>query len=98
MLEECQASGDINRLARVRYQIQAGMDDLAKRKLNSEEIIVWYLRLMRSLEITAKRIYKRKVPMPGDYHIVGNVISLDAQTAKKLRDEMFNKFLHDSAY
>lgn len=88
---------NINGLAKVRYQIQAGMDDLAKKKLTNEDIIVWYLRLMRSIEKTAKQILRIKHPMPGDNPLVAKKYP-DRLSAKRARDQEFQKFLHTSSY
>lgn len=96
VLTECYDKRDIKRLAKLRYQIQAGMDDLSKLKLNGPDIIEWYCRLVRSIEITAKRIVKRKHPMPGDNNSFNK--NLDELAAKRKRDEEFNRFMHLSAY
>lgn len=97
MLNECYGNQDINRLAKVRYQIQAGMDDLAKTKLNSEEINIWYIRLLRSLETTAKRIIKVRHPMPGDNPLVAKQ-NLDSLAQKRKRDYELKRFLEKSSY
>lgn len=104
-LNECYAKNDINRLAKVKYQISVGMDDLAKQKLNTEEINIQFVRWVRSLEITAKRIIKKMHPMPTD-----NVNSLQLQTmelsgekdkalrAKRARDAALQDFMRKSSY
>lgn len=96
ILTECYEKRDMNRLAKIRYQTQAGMDDLVKLKLNGPEIVEWYCRLIRSLEITAKRILKKKHPMPGDTNSFNK--NLDELSAKRKRDEEFNQFLYNSSY
>lgn len=96
ILTECHTKRDINRLAKIRYQVQAGMDDLAKLKLNTPDIDVWYCRLIKSLELSAKRILKIKHPMPGDTNSFSK--DLDALEAKRRRDQDFQKFLIESAY
>lgn len=55
ILNECYLKRDINRLAKIRYQICAGMDDVAKAKLNTDDINTWFVRLTMSLENTAKK-------------------------------------------
>lgn len=73
---------DINGLAKLLYRIQAGMTDLAKKKLNTEEIDVWFARLTRSIEKTAKQIIKDQNPMPGDAK------AIDLSMGKALHQEM----------
>lgn len=95
-LKKCFAKGNINALAKLRYQLQCGMDDLAKQKLNTHEINVWYLRLIRSLEITAKKIIKIKHPMPGDDPL--NKSFPDTLEIKRKRDQELARFFHLSSY
>ena len=96
ILTECLINRDINRLTIIRYQIQAGMDDLTKLKLNTPEVVFWYCRLLSSLEKLARKILKIKHPMPGDTNSFSK--DLDALEAKRKRDQEFNKFLAESAY
>lgn len=63
-LTRCDQNDDEYALGRTLYGIQAGMDDLAKQKLNTPEICEWYARLHRSLEQTAKGIFRRKYKHP----------------------------------
>lgn len=97
MLNRCMSNLDINGLVKTRYQVQAGMDDLAKKKLNSEAMNIWYARLMRSLEITAKRIIKIKHPMPGDNPLIAKK-RLDSLAQKRKRDLELKQFLEKSSY
>ena len=97
-LRECSVSQDINRLAKVKYQIQAGMDDLAKAKLNTPDIDVWFLRLVRSIEIEAKRIIKMRHPMPGDNPLIAKKFEKSHLDVKRSRDRELAKFLKDSSY
>jgi hypothetical protein len=57
---------NINALARMRYALQAGMDDLTKLKMNDEKMSVFYIRLLKSVENTAKIIIRELHPMPND--------------------------------
>lgn len=99
MLTDCFDKRDINRLAKIRYQIQAGMDDLVKSKLNTSEMNVWYCRLMKSLEITAKRIIKAKHPLPQDNPLIAKKTEyLKFGEAKKRRDLELKSFLQKSSY
>ena len=59
-LTKCYNNLDINSLARVMRELQIGMSEAATKKITDEKIEVFYLRLIRSLEITAKRIIKIK--------------------------------------
>jgi hypothetical protein len=102
-LTDCFNKRDINRLAKLRYQLSAGMDDLAKSKLNTDKINLWFIRLQRSIELTAKRIIKVKYPLPGDTMTIDNKSISDVEKrklllAKRKRDQELNKFMHDSNY
>lgn len=97
MLHLLHINGDINSLVKVRYQIQAGMDDLVKQKLDDEKIVTFFLRLNKSLEDTAKLIIKARNPLPND-----SALSIDktqkSLDAKRKRDEELREFLRRSAY
>jgi hypothetical protein len=101
-LNKCVVNMDINSLAKVRYQIQAGMDDLAKLKLNSDPIVVWYCRLVRSLENTARQIIRIKHPLPQDNPLwIKDPNQKDLKTfadVKKDRDFELAKFFRSSSY
>lgn len=99
MLTEAYEKRDINRLAKLRYQIQAGMDDLAKNKLNTADMNIWFCRIMKSLEITAKRIIKAKYPLPQDNPLIAKRAEyLNFGEAKKRRDLELKAFLQKSSY
>lgn len=55
---------DVNGLASVRRRLQAGMDRLAKQKMNTDKIVVFFLRLQKSIEDTLFKIHKAKHPNP----------------------------------
>lgn len=97
MLSKNLRAQNINELAKIRYQIQAGMDDLAKAKMNDEKMITFYIRLLKSLENTAKQVLRLKHPMPGDNPLIANKYP-DKLAAKRARDQEWAKFLHRSAY
>ena len=65
-LSKCLRNQDLHSLEKVFYGIQLGMNDLAKNKLNTEKINIWFIRLQRSIELTMKRIIKNKQPSPLD--------------------------------
>lgn len=94
-LQRCFDTRNINALAKLRYQICAGMDDLAKAKLNTEDINIWFIRLNRSIENTAKKIIRAKHPMATDSGL-GTTGKRD--DAKKRRDLELRKFLQESGY
>lgn len=90
---------DINGLAKLRYSIQAGMDDLVKAKLNTDEMNCWFIRLNRSIEITAKRIIKLRHPYPQDNALIAkNLEFVSVATQKTKRDNDLMAFLVKSSY
>ena len=97
-LKKCLAKQNINELARVRYQLCAGMDDMAKAQLNTEAINVWFVRLNRSIELTAKKIIRARYPMPGDNGQKVQNFVLESQAAKRKRDQELAHFMRKSAY
>jgi hypothetical protein len=96
-LTDCLNKQDINRLAKIRRELQAGMADLAKMKLNNEEINVWFLRLCKSTENTAKQIIRLKHAMPGDNPLIASKYP-DRLSAKRARDRELQDFLRRSSY
>lgn len=99
MLNECLERRDINRLGKIRYQVQAGMDDLSKNHLNHPEMNVWFARLIKSIENTAKKIIKIKHPEPADNPLIAN----DEQWKKRIelkrkRDRELMQFMRENSY
>lgn len=95
-LQACLDNRDIQLLQKTMYGLQAGMTDLANDKLNDDKIINWFLRMTKSIEITAKKIFRDKYPNPLDK--VGknrNIKKLfgSAFLAKKKRDMEFESWL-----
>lgn len=97
-LDDCVLKLDIERLAKVRYQIAAGMDDLAKKKMNTEEMNLFFIRLNRSLENTARQIVRKRVPLPQDDPLEAKNWSNKYLEAKRKRDQELTAFLKRSAY
>ncbi|HLP81124.1 MAG TPA: hypothetical protein VK141_03900 [Nitrosomonas sp.] len=98
-LTDCYKKRDINRLGKMRYSVQAGMDDLAKKKLNTDEINAWFCRIIKSIELTAKRIIKIKHPLPGDNPLIAKKLEyVDAKIIKQKRDQELAKFMAASSY
>jgi hypothetical protein len=103
-LDKCYKNNNINELARVKYQISVGMTDLAKTNLNTEEINVQFVRWVRSLEITARKIIKKMYPMPTDsisrdeLALISNDDKTKIQKAKRARDAALAEFLRKSSF
>jgi hypothetical protein len=98
-LTNCYNKRDINALGRMRYSVQAGMDDLAKKKLNTDEINAWFCRIIKSIEITAKRIIKVRHPLPGDNPLIAKKLEyIDSKLINQKRDQELAKFMATSSY
>ena len=95
-------SCNINDLARMRYSLQAGMDDLAKMNLNNEKMSVFYIRLLKSVENTAKQIIRKIYPMPHDLPTIHGIKikhqPLSALEAKRKRDLEMELFFNNSSF
>lgn len=98
VLTKCVADRNINELTKLLYQIQVGMDNLAKQKLNTPQIDEWFCRLTRSIEISAKRIIKSRHPMPGDNPLTDSKIKESTHAIKKKRDNELKQFLKQSSF
>lgn len=88
---------DLNGLANTRRRLQAGMDLLAKKKLNSEKIILFFIRLQNSIENTMKVIVRAKMPNPCDDPLKAKDW-LHVKGDKKVRDNNFERFLKKTGY
>jgi len=98
-LTNCYKKRNINALAKMRYSVQAGMDDLAKKKLNTDDLNAWFCRVIKSIEITAKRIIKAKHPLPGDNPLIAKKLEyVDQKIIKQKRDQELAKFMAASSY
>lgn len=98
-LNQCYVNENINRLAKMRYAIQAGMADLAKKKLNTDDMNAWFCRITKSIEKTAKQIIKKKYPLPGDNPLLAKSKEfVDAHAVKKRRDKELADFMRASSY
>ena len=96
-LTRCLKNHDVQKLTATRYGIQAGMVDLAKKKLNSEKMIEFFLRLERSLEQTIKKILREKDPNPCDQPLLA-VHNLGAKGAKNARDNNLELYFRKTGY
>lgn len=95
ILTDCLKKRDVNRLVKIRYQIQAGMDDLTKQKLNTDQMSSWFLRLQKSIEDTIRKIIKLQSSMPLDNPLEKSKDSLDQ---KRKRDFDLEQHLKKSSY
>lgn len=96
LLSKCVDNNDINGLAVLMYRVQAGMDDLVKAKLNVPTYNVFFTRLIRSLEETAKVIIRKKYPLPPDNPKNPNTLEMIA--AKRKRDDELATFFREASY
>lgn len=97
-LSKCKDHENVEALKKVLVGIQMGMDHLAKNKMNTPEICVWYSRLHRSLEITAKKIFRKKYPMPGDNALDKEYKNPKWLEAKRQRDQAFREFMTKASW
>jgi hypothetical protein len=100
-LDKCVHNQSINELARIRYGLQAGMTDLANQKLNDEKMNVFYARLMKSLENTARLIVRKIHPLPHDAPTIHGIKSkhpVSALVAKRNRDREMELFFNKSSF
>lgn len=97
-LTRCLETNAMNQLIKVRYGVQAGMDDAVKNGFkNNEKLAVFYCRLLKSLEDTAKKIIRKTNPMPNDNHLRKG-LTAESLEAKRKRDQALEQFLKKSAY
>lgn len=96
-LTKCLRRGDVAELARMRYRLQAGMADLAKRKLNTDKMIHWFIRLQNSVENTIKRIVREKNPNPCDDPLKAPQ-HIESLADKRKRDHDVETFLRNTGY
>lgn len=96
LLDKCVNNNDINGLAVLMYRVQAGMDDLVKSKLNIETYNIFFARLIKSLEETARLIIRKKHPLPPDNPKSPNTLEMIA--AKRKRDDELARFFKEASY
>jgi hypothetical protein len=98
-LTHCLTTQDVQGLKKTLYGVQAGMADLANQGPVDPKLTNWFLRIQRSLENTAKAVFRAKYPNPLDDPMAaktGNWISW--KEAKKKRDGEFEQFLRESRF
>jgi len=97
-LTKCLNLNDLKTLADTLYGLQKGMDDAVKKKINDEKMSVFFIRLQRSIEMTMKKIIRKKFPLPNDNPLyTGNDISKFIEIKRK-RDHEFEKYLRKVSY
>lgn len=96
-LAVCRQRHDINNLQKVLYGVQLGMDDLVKKKLNTEKMNLWFIRIERSIEKTIRDIIREKDPNPLDnpHNADKHINSLGD---KRARDHRIEQFLKEIRY
>lgn len=93
----CYEKHDISLLVKTRYGLQAGMTDLVKKKLNTEKMIQFFLRLEKSIENTMKKIVREKDPNPCDNPLIASA-NLEFKSQKNDRDHDLELYLKKSGY
>jgi hypothetical protein len=96
-LTKCDKSDNVIELQKVRYGIQAGMDSLTKQKMNTDTVIVTYLRMLKSIENTAKKIYRRRYPNPCDQPRLAKEYSEFLEDKRK-RDQQLESYFKKSGF
>ena len=96
-LTDCLRKRDLPELRKILYGIEAGMADLAKQKLNTQDMILFFIRLQRSIYITMKRVVRERNPNPCDDPIDA-MDNPDRLEAKRERDQQFERDFLKSGY
>jgi hypothetical protein len=90
---------DVQWLKRTMYGLQAGMADIAETGFNSGKVTLWFLRIQRSLEDTAKKVFRKKYPHPLDNPMnASNKTYRDSIEVKRKRDQELQRFLNDARF
>lgn len=63
-LMTCKRRGDTQKLEDVAHRLDLGMENLVAAKLNTENIVVFYLGLQKSIERSLKYIQRKREPNP----------------------------------
>ena len=91
---------DLTGLAKLLYGLQAGMADLVKGKMATEELTTWFIRMQKSIENTARQIVREKYPNPMDHGVnaKGPDAHRKAVDAKRKRDNELEQFFRRSSF
>lgn len=104
MLKKCEEEGDVEKLKSTLYGICRGMSELAKVKLNDQKTCDAFCNLQRSIEVTLKRILRRKYPSLLDKAPELNLNNVEEHKLrreldnKRKRDLEFKNFLRDARF
>ena len=96
-LRRCYKARDINQLLAVKKELQIGMDNLTKQKLQNRDIANTFLRWCRSIDLTIKKIVRAKDPNPCDNPLIAKS-NLEHIDHKKKRDLALEKFLFKESF
>lgn len=98
-LDKCVEDKNINKLADTLRELQVGMAELAKKKLNTEDINIQFARWTRSIDVTARKIIRQLHPLPQDNPLIAKKKEFVDQAAiKRKRDQELENFMRRSSY
>lgn len=103
MLTEMRERQDVMGIKKTLYGIQSGVADAAKAGLVDDNLTSWFVRAQRSLENTAKAIFREKYPSPLDGGTVAKnsdqaALFQKELEAKRKRDQAFESFLEETRF
>lgn len=101
MLTEMLVRQDVQGITKTLYGIQAGMADAGKTGVVDDKMAKWFLRAQRSLENTAKKIFRAKYPSPLDRPSPGpsSIEGIGKElAAKRKRDQALEAFLREARF
>ena len=100
MLTQALKTQDLDSLTKMLYGIQACMSDYADAGLGTENIGHFFIKLQNSLENTAKRVFKLKMPCRSDN--IGTKLGLtelsEDEKLKKYRRGCYEQWLEHSKF
>lgn len=97
-LTHCLRTHNITDLTTVLYGLQQGMAELARQKLNTEKVSVFFIRLCRSIENTIHQIVREKDPMRLDSWQEKKRASKKDHSAKQNRDHDLRRFIRKESF
>ena len=99
MLSTMLMKHDVEGIKRTLYGIQAGMADAADAGLSDSKLVNWFMRAQKSLEDTAKKVFREKYPNPLDNPLnAGLPDHVRVLEAKRNRDAEFERFLREARF
>lgn len=94
----CKKHHNYEDLAKTYRGLQEGMNKMVKDKLISERISIIYLRLQKSLEDTAREIFRKKYKSPVYGNKDSKLMSVALRDQKKQYDLEFEKWLKKARF